>query len=132
MSKGLYDPKAHPPLATKWLTEGSTRQAVAEKIGISYQTFRNWCKKHTEFDEAVKLGAYLADEVVVSALYRSAIGFTEDGKYFPPNPTSICFWLKNRRPDEWRDRREVEAKVQLSDLSEDELKNRILGLLENE
>ena len=29
-------------------------------------------------------------------------------KHIPPDPTSMFYWLKNRRPKEWRDKREIE------------------------
>ncbi len=30
-------------------------------------------------------------------------------KQVAPNPTAAIFWLKNRKPDEWRDRKETEV-----------------------
>ena len=30
-------------------------------------------------------------------------------KHIPPDPTSMFYWLKNRRPKEWRDKREVDV-----------------------
>lgn len=32
-------------------------------------------------------------------------------KEIPPDPTSMIFWLKNRRPAEWRDKKEVDANI---------------------
>jgi len=31
-------------------------------------------------------------------------------KYYPPDPVSIIFWLKNRKPEQWRDKQEAEHK----------------------
>lgn len=132
MSKGLYDPEVHPRVVEGLLRDGKTRQQVAETLGISYQTLRNWDKKYPEFAEAVKIGAQQADDQVVSALFKNAIGYTKNGHYYPPNITAQIFWLKNRQPEDWRDKREFDHKVDLSELSENELVNRIMGLLEGE
>ena len=48
---------------------------------------------------ALKRGREASDDRVVDSLYRLAIGW--NGK--PPNLGACCFWLKNRRPSEWRD-----------------------------
>ena len=29
-------------------------------------------------------------------------------KHYPPSETAMIFWLKNRDPENWRDRQEVE------------------------
>lgn len=28
-------------------------------------------------------------------------------EHFPPDTTAMIFWLKNRQPDKWRDKRDV-------------------------
>jgi hypothetical protein len=61
---------------------------------------------HKEFAEAQKRGKAPADERVVESLYNRTLGFTRKGKYYPPEVTACIFWLKNRRPDEWRDRQD--------------------------
>ena len=30
-----------------------------------------------------------------------------------PDTTAQIFWLKNRKPEEWRDKREVDSKVEI-------------------
>ena len=35
-------------------------------------------------------------------------------KEVQPDTTAQIFWLKNRRPDLWRDRKDLEAKVDLN------------------
>ena len=34
------------------------------------------------------------------------MGYDHNGKHYPPDVTACIFWLKNRCPDEWRDRHE--------------------------
>ena len=42
----------------------------------------------------------------MQSLYNRTLGFTRNGKYYPPEVTACIFWLKNRRPDKWRDRQD--------------------------
>ena len=37
-------------------------------------------------------------------------------KHYPPDPTSMIFYLKNRRPDRWRDKQELAGSLALSAL----------------
>ena len=42
-------------------------------------------------------------------------------KKLPPDPTSMIFWLKNRQPDKWRDKKEVEVTELTKEQRDDEL-----------
>ena len=77
-------------------------------------------------DELPALGKGAADNRVERSLYKRAVGFERDvvkvflpkdaespvyARYresVPPDPTSMIFWLKNRRRNEWRDKQETE------------------------
>lgn len=124
-----YRPNIHPQAVEEALGRGLSRAMAAVELGIHYDTFYQWNRKYPEFAEAVKRGADIADQAVVDALLKSATGHTEQNTYFPPNITAMIFWLKNRRPDEWRDKREVEQKIKITDLTEEELEQRIQVLL---
>jgi len=105
-----YDPKLHPKLAF-WLAQaGLTDEQIAEEIAIHTDTLYQWRKVHPEFSEALKGGKATPDGEVEAALLRRAKGFkyTEGGKekVALPDTTACIFWLKNRRPGEWRDKRE--------------------------
>ena len=39
-------------------------------------------------------------------------------EHYPPDPTSMCFWLKNRRPDRWRDVQNIDHAVGVYHISE--------------
>ena len=87
-----------------WARDGLTDEQIAQKIGISIRTLHRW-KKHTvEKDgvkitpiaNALKLGKEVIDDIVEEALLQNA----KNG-----DTTAQIFWLKNRRPDKWRDRR---------------------------
>ena len=50
--------------------------------------------QHEELREALKRGREASDDRVEESLYRNALA---------GNTTAQIFWLKNRRPDRWRD-----------------------------
>lgn len=128
--RSKYDPNYHPKKAEEILKKGCTKAAVAQAFGVHHSTILDWQDKHSEFSEAIKEGQKVADDAVVSALYKSACGFVGgDGKEFAPNVTSAIFWLKNRNPNRWRDKREVVSEVKVSELSEEEIMDRIKELL---
>jgi hypothetical protein len=74
----------------------------------------------TEFLQALKGGKEQADDRVERSLYQRAVGYTHDATHFtsfqgavtatpyrnhcPPDVVAQIFWLKNRRPDLWRDK----------------------------
>lgn len=115
---------------------GATNIEMAEAFGVSLSTLNLWKAQHKEFSDAIKVGKTVADERVIDSLYNRAMGYSHpdtdirvvDGaiietpliKHYPPDTTAAIFWLKNRRPDEWRDKQEVEHTGQVT------LTNRIL------
>src|SRR6478672_3672152 len=62
-------------------------------------------QKYPEFRCALKAGKEASDDRVERSLYQLAIGWNGQ----PPNTTVAIFWLKNRRPDSWRDVQNIEA-----------------------
>lgn len=139
-------------LIEDWARDGLTDEQIAYNMGIAYSTFREWLKKFSAISAVLKKGKEVVDAQVESALYRKAIGFKEtvkkpikvkriiyddEGKkigeheeivtvneeiYIPPDTTAQIFWLKNRRPDKWRDKQNFEIngslKAETSKLSE--------------
>lgn len=74
--------------------DGLTDEQIAVNMGIDYSTLRGWKKKFAAFSTALKKGKEVADYAVENALYKKALS---------GDVGAICFWLKNRRPDKWRD-----------------------------
>lgn len=114
-----YDPKMVTQ-AEKLALLGATDVEVADFFGVSESTLYLWKHEHPEFSEALKVGKESADQRVVQSLYRRALGYSHDavkiavnadGKVtevpyverYPPDTTAAIFWLKNRKPDQWRD-----------------------------
>ena len=110
-------------LVEGWARNGLTDEQIAQNIGITCSTLYAWENRFPEFLKAIKKGKVPADNFVENALYKRAIGFkytetkteiTEDGKQkvttttksVPPDVGAIAFWLKNRKPDVWREKRE--------------------------
>jgi len=134
--------------ALKLCLLGATDKEIAEFFSVSEQTLNSWKKKFPQFLESLKKGKAVADANVASRLYSRAIGYdaratkfaTNEGKitdkveyieHSPPDTTAAIFWLKNRQPGKWRDKKEVENQVKLGDelesMSDEELAAIIRG-----
>jgi len=106
-----------------WARDGLTDEQIAANMGIGTSTLYRWKNKHREIREALKKGKDAVDREVENALLRRALGYTykeeavtnkgevvEITRYEPPNVTAIIFWLKNRKPDVWRDKQDINLK----------------------
>lgn len=103
---------------------GLTDKQMAEIIGVTEQTVNNWKKANPSFFESLKSEKEIADAKVERSLFERATGyshaedkiFNDNGqplvvptiKHYPPDTTAAIFWLKNRKPAEWRDKQDVE------------------------
>lgn len=95
------------PIIELLARRGFTDKEIAKVVDIKEQTLTNWKKAHPDFFASLKEAKIDSDGKVQKSLYEMACGFEgPDGRYYPPNPTAIIFWLKNRQPDKWRDKRE--------------------------
>jgi hypothetical protein len=83
---------------------GATVDEIANYIGVSTGCFYKWRLNEPELDEAVKRGREKSNERVVESLYHLAIGW-KGGK---PDLGAICFFLKNRDPQNWRDTQHID------------------------
>lgn len=85
-------------LVEGWARDGLTDEQIAHNIGIHKATFYEWKNKYPEFADALKRSKEVADYEVESALFKKAkMG----------DVTAQIFWLKNRRPDKWRDKADM-------------------------
>ena len=108
-----------------WARDGLIDEQIANNIGIHPSTIYDWKKKYPEIAEALKKGKEIIDREVENALLKRALGYEykevktevsdKDGiktvttiKEVVPDVTAQIFWLKNRKPKEWRDKQEVE------------------------
>lgn len=102
---------------------GATDMQMADFFGVAESTFHLWKLTHPEFSESIKLAKENADKNVERSLYRKALGYEfESEKIFcsegqviraktreivPPSDTAMIFWLKNRKPNDWRDKTDL-------------------------
>jgi hypothetical protein len=111
-------------MAEKHCALGATDIELADLLQVDRVTIWRWSQQHPTFCNALKAGKEAADERVARSLYAKATGYTHDAvkifndsgtpmvvpyrEHIPPSDTAAIFWLKNRRPNEWRDKRETE------------------------
>lgn len=103
-------------------TQGKTDAQVASDLGISTSTLFYWKSLYEpDFSSALKEAKSVADDLVESALFNRAVGYTVEEekvfctkggeivthqtlKHYPPDVVACIFWLKNRRPKRWREK----------------------------
>ena len=129
-----------------WTRDGLSEAQIAHNLGISYGGFRK-AKKDPEFGPQIVAALMQTKDVVdmevENMLLKRAKGYEYDEvteeyeggiltkrkvthKIVVPDTSAQIFWLKNRKPDVWRDRREVDNTVALDKL--DEVLNTIKGV----
>lgn len=99
---------------------GATDLDLADFFEVHIRTISKWKVEHSEFGQALKVGKSEADDRVEHSLYQKATGYTFDSEkvflkrdgeivraatreHVPPDTVAMIFWLKNRRPQAWRD-----------------------------
>ena len=109
-----------------WARDGLTDEQIAHNMGINVSTIYDWKSKYPEFSETLKKGKEVVDRLVENALLKRALGYSytetkivhsdKDGdkvektiKEVVPDTTAQIFWLKNRKPKDWKDKQYVEA-----------------------
>ncbi|MFV0501708.1 MAG: helix-turn-helix domain-containing protein [Bacteroidales bacterium] len=108
---------------------GATNTDLSKMLGIGRTTLTKIIMAYPNFREMLKQGKTEADLFVENALYKRAIGYEveesttevrveKDGsgtttyvrktkKHIAPDTTAGIFWLKNRKPDMWREKKDV-------------------------
>ena len=131
--KGKYEDWITPEGLLKvegWARDGLTDEQIAANIGIRAGTLYDWKNRFPDFSEALKKGKEVVDRQVENALLKRALGYTYEEttrepvlnpdtgkaeltvtktviKQVAPDTTAQIFWLKNRKPETWRDKREI-------------------------
>ena len=111
-----------------WARDGCTDKEIAANIGINPDTLYTWKKKFPILAESLKKGKDVVDRQVEKSLLQRALGYSyeeisekyEDGvmterkvtkKHVVPDTTAQIFWLKNRKPEQWRDKPQSESAI---------------------
>ncbi len=108
--------------ARKLCLLGATNDDLAEFFNVDVATIERWLSGKPDFCGAVKGAKEELDGKVVRRLFERATGYSHPDvhisnyqgeitqtplvKHYAPDTTAAIFWLKNRRPAEWRDRME--------------------------
>ena len=129
MAKSKYETHVKDKLILieAWARNGLTDEQIAKNLGIGKTTFYKYLSEHNELSELLKKSKEVVDIQVENALLKRALGYKYDEvtkelnedtgelevtkvvtKEVQPDTTAQIFWLKNRKPEDWRDRKEVE------------------------
>ena len=101
MAKGKWQEWIEPDgllLLEGWARDGLTDEQIAHNMGIGARTLYEWKNEYPQIAQTLKKTKEVVDRAVENALYKKAI----EG-----DTTAMIFWLKNRRPLDWRDKRET-------------------------
>lgn len=135
MAKGKYEQWLTPEGLLKlegWAREGLTNEQIARNMGISRKTLQEWCTKYGDISDTLKRGKEIIDLQVENALLKRALGYEYEElseeyksgtltkkkvtkKQVVPDTTAQIFWLKNRRPDRWKDKQDVQVSGELKE-----------------
>lgn len=114
-----------------WARNGLTDEQIAKNLGIAYSTLREYRERYSALSAALKRGKEVVDTEVENALLKRALGYTYEEetieelangstktktvtKHIPGDTTAQIFWLKNRKPDVWRDKTAIEHSGELT------------------
>lgn len=105
-------------VAAKLCELGATDWDIAQALSINVATLQRWKHTHPEFCDAIKTGKSPTDDRVEMSLYQRATGYSYESvkvfnhqgeplivpivEHVPPDTGAMIFWLKNRRPESWR------------------------------
>lgn len=127
IAKGKFDrwrTKEGLTLLEGWARDGLTDEELAGRMKISLSTFYAWKEKYSDISEAIKKGKEVIDFEVEQALLKRAMGYTytetrkeidANGKkkvivtekHVEPDTVAQIFWLRNRKPNKWRNNPEA-------------------------
>ena len=76
-----------------WARDGLIDEQIAQNMGICVRTLYDWKNKYPQISQAIKKGKAVVDYAVENALLNKALS---------GDVTACIFWLKNRKPQNWR------------------------------
>lgn len=106
-------------LIEAWCRDGLTEAQICANLDVNTTSWCEYKKQYPELLNALKNGKEVIDTMVENALLKAALGYeyeevkeSADGferstKVAHPNTTALIFWLKNRKPQQWRDKQEI-------------------------
>lgn len=112
----------------EWLVQGETVRGICKKLDISPDYWYNCIKRHEALSELVVMGRSVICNEVEKSLLKLCTGYEyeelkttveedKNGKkrtkiekikrHQPPSAQAISFFLRNRMPEEWSDKKEL-------------------------
>lgn len=139
-----YDKNFHPVLVRWMVRAGLTDEEIARELTLHHSTLYRWKGKYPEFRKAFAETKPFIDALVEDALLKRALGYTyqesevrtdEQGRtveknvirQMVPDVTAQIFWLKNRQPERWRDKQDVDVKAEVTQRHEYEITQRLIS-----
>lgn len=128
-----------------WARDGLTDEQIAYNCGLkNRKTLYDWKKKHSNISNALKKGKEVVDIEVENALLKNALGYyyveetvstkkeviykngkrlkeisepvvVELQRYKHPETMAQMYWLNNRKPEQWRNKREHDKEKEEKD-----------------
>ena len=125
-------------LLAGWARNGLTEEQIAKNCGIKRQTLYEWKKKYPDIDDTIKKNKEIVDYEVENALLKKCFGYNakviknfkvkkityndngrkiseteelvekEDEVHVSADTTAQIFWLRNRKPNDWRDKPQIQ------------------------
>lgn len=104
--------------------KGATDQDLADEFEVDVVTIWRWKNRYPDFCNPLKAAKDIVDDQIERSLYERARGYSHKAvkifmppgskegvvveyiEHYPPDPTSMIYWLKNRRPEKWRERKD--------------------------
>lgn len=111
-----------------WIIQGDSVRVVCRKLHISPDTWYRYCKEHENLSELVDMGRSVLNNEVEKSLVKLCTGYEyeelktiveedkagkkhtkleKSKKHQPPSSAAISFYLRNRCPEEWSDKKEL-------------------------
>lgn len=125
-----YDPALHPRQAYELSLLGFSNERMAAFFGIDETTFYRWQEEYPELRQEVTRGKEPSDGKVAVGFYQRAAGYEYQSEkivtltlpdgggseyvrvpitvHVPPDPGAALNWLKNRQPELWRDKKQLD------------------------
>lgn len=82
--------------------EGLSNEQIAHNLGISLSSLYKWQAEHKEFNDALQKGKQVVDFMMENALFRNGMN---------GNVAAQIFWLKNRKPDKWKEHQDLRVEM---------------------
>lgn len=104
---------------------GKTNKQISEYLGLAVNTIDKWTTSKESLIKAIKEARGPTDDTVEATLLQKALGYHKECikifydpklgeviehkymEFVAPDLGAQCMWLKNRRPNQWRESKSI-------------------------